>query len=56
MQLMGIAFRLRSASYGGRSRSLSCGGQVAQPILRASAEEAELGQSGDRVAPPFSSG
>jgi hypothetical protein len=35
MQLMGIAFRLRSASYGGRSRSLSCGGQVAQPILRA---------------------
>ncbi len=34
MQLMGIAsaFRLRSASYGGRSRSLSYGGQVAPPI------------------------
>src|SRR6267143_893186 len=36
MQLLGIAsaFRLRSASYGGRSRSLSYGGQVA-PLIRA---------------------
>src|SRR5882762_1646325 len=36
MQWMGIAsaFRLRSASYGGRSRSLSYGGQVA-PLIRA---------------------
>jgi hypothetical protein len=31
----GCRFRLRSASYGGRSRSLSYGGQVAPPILRA---------------------
>jgi hypothetical protein len=37
LQLMGIAsaFGLRSASYGGRSRSLSYGGQVAPLILRA---------------------
>ena len=37
MQWMGIAsaFRLRSASYGGRSRSLSYGGQVAPPIALA---------------------
>jgi hypothetical protein len=34
---MGIAstFRLRSASYGGRSRSASYSGQVAPSILRA---------------------
>jgi hypothetical protein len=39
MQLMGIAsaFRLRSASFGGRGRLLSFGGHVAPPMLRASA-------------------